>query len=135
PPAPNSPPPSKPSSSTSKCSAKTPTTEHGHQKSPGTIASFTASRATSAGSKTTTQHEKPACSHPEGRLIGVPGHLHLTLGVAGLEQPEQLVLAGFVEPLMRLREQPPGPVQRIFFVSTVPECLVLHPASTLVQFR
>src|SRR3990172_3525320 len=42
-------------------------------------------------------------------FFGMPGHLHLTVGVTSSEQPEEAGAAGHGEPFVCSGEQPPGP--------------------------
>jgi hypothetical protein len=66
-------------------------------------------------------------------LLGVPAHPHLTPWVAGLEEPEQLLVALLVETFMALGQQTPTLVERIVAPSSVTERLVLHPTSALIE--
>ena len=63
----------------------------------------------------------------------MPGHPDLALGVAGLEEAEQLRVARLVEAFVALGEQPPAPVERVVLVAAVAEGLLLDPAAHVVE--
>jgi hypothetical protein len=63
----------------------------------------------------------------------MPGGADLTAGVAGIEEPEELGLAAFVEAFVALGEQPPRSVERVVLAAPVAEGLGLDPAADLVE--
>jgi hypothetical protein len=63
----------------------------------------------------------------------MPGGAHLAAGVAGFEEAAQLRVAAFVEPFVRLGEQPAGPVQRVVLAAPMADGVVLHPTPALVS--
>lgn len=66
-------------------------------------------------------------------LFGVPAHAHFSLGVTGLEEPDELRLALFVETLVGLGEQPAAPIERVVLPAPVAEGVVLDAPGTLVD--
>jgi len=70
-----------------------------------------------------------------GRLLGVPGHPHLTVRVSSLEESGQLLVAAFVQSLVGLGEQPSGLEQRIAFPAAMSEQLLLDPSAALVELE
>jgi len=66
-------------------------------------------------------------------LFGVPGQADLASGVTGGEESRELGLALVVEALVGLGEQTTAPVERVVLAPSVPERLVLHAPSVLVE--
>jgi len=66
-------------------------------------------------------------------FFGVPGSADLAVGVAGVEQTEQLGAAGLVETLIGFGQQAPAPVQRVVLAAPVPAGVVLDPAAALIE--
>jgi hypothetical protein len=66
-------------------------------------------------------------------LLGVPGHAHLAVGVAGVEQADEAGVAPIVEAFVRLGQQAAGPTQRVVLSAPVADGVVLHPPAALVE--
>ena len=62
----------------------------------------------------------------------VPGVADLAVGVACGEQAAQFGVACFADAFVAGGEQFAGPVQRVVFVASVSECLVLDSAADFV---
>src|SRR3546814_7357179 len=58
---------------------------------------------------------------PAQGLLRVPRHAHLALGVTGLEEPEELLVALVVETFVALGEQSSRSIQRVVLVAAVAE--------------
>src|SRR5690606_2421367 len=68
-------------------------------------------------------------------LLGVPGEADLAAGIAGLEQPDELGVAGVVEAFVALGEQPAGTVERVGAAAPMTERVLLDPAAALIELR
>ncbi len=66
-------------------------------------------------------------------FLGVPGGADLAVGVAGVEQTQQLGAALVVEAFVGLGQQSAGPVERIALAAPVAERVVLDPPAALIQ--
>ncbi|MEZ5240829.1 MAG: hypothetical protein R2696_03730 [Microthrixaceae bacterium] len=63
----------------------------------------------------------------------MPGHADLAVWVSGLEESEELLGALLIETFVALGQQPARSVERVVFAASVPERLVLHPTTALVE--
>ena len=70
---------------------------------------------------------------PEGRLIGLPHGGDIAVGITGPQEAGQLLVSLLVQPLLRLGQQAPAPVEGIRLVTTVTERLVLDSTPALVE--
>ena len=66
-------------------------------------------------------------------LVALPGKIDFPVGVAGVEAPGELGLLALGEVFHAVAEQPADLVQRVVFVASVAEGVLLHPAADLVD--
>jgi hypothetical protein len=66
-------------------------------------------------------------------LFRFPARGHIPVGIAGPQEPGQLLVALGVEPLLRLGQQAPAPIEGIGLAAPMPEGLVLYPPAALVE--
>ena len=66
-------------------------------------------------------------------FLGMPGGAYVAVGVAGLEQAEQLGAALVLEAFIGLGQKPAGPVEGVGLAAPMPESLVLDPTAALVE--
>ena len=67
------------------------------------------------------------------RLLGLPHSGDVAVGIAGPQQPHQLLSTLDVQTLLGLGQEPPTAIERIGLPTAMTEGLVLHPAPALVE--
>jgi hypothetical protein len=66
-------------------------------------------------------------------FFGFPHGGHVTAGVTGTQEAEELLFARFAQSLFGLGEKATAPIEGIFLATTVPHGLVLHPPAAFVE--